>query len=353
MASSQQRPPRPSKQPESFELPIRSMIRVPYFIYLPCPLESVPKLEELRKVVLKFWKKHTESDIGKVGEEMLEQNFLYVEEPVEADDPFAQAFADFIGGLEEPASVGGRRLRDAQSCLQLWASDLITEPRIGSWFGILGVTAIAMAYKGVALDASTGQIMPLTPPPDHPISVYQELAIAGHTTAVPDFDAKGRLKSIRTIGLGKYGLPEMEMRGLEGADQNEVATLMMGSAYALYQKAAQAAEEGGPEGADTLRVGPRIEVSAADVALGFAGLRNIPVPEEQQGRHVALDIAYKRGKQPRPEELPEGFVPFLLDVGREEYDGLLRLGPAPKRGQPKDSSWVHEAVAQLGLGETK
>ncbi|HWE38156.1 MAG TPA: DUF2314 domain-containing protein [Isosphaeraceae bacterium] len=214
-----------------------------------------------------------------------------------------------------------RRLGGATHLALVTSPDRIQHPRLGFWAAAAAARAIAERHDGVVLDPSIPRLLPVEGPDDE-FPGDGRLHIPRQIVVPFSIDARG-LGWMTTKGLGKFGLPELEVRDVPPDLPNVLLPLINGVAGLLVATTlAAAAERDDPP--KTIEIGPEVRLDLDTIARTY------------------------RGEPEGPPEGVRGWTTIRLEFhrGRKGADDFLRLVP-PAHFPEGQGVWLHSALGDL------
>lgn len=220
-----------------------------------------------------------------------------------------------------PGEEEERRFVEASHVALVSSLDRILHPRLGLWAVTAASRAIAERLDGVVLDPAIPRLRPIDDA-DDAIPGDARLVVPRHIIVPFSLDRRG-LGWMTTKGLGKFGLPELEVRDVPPDLPSMLLPLINGVAGLLVEASLKAATEDG-EPAKAIAVGPEVRLDGATIARTYGG---------------------------EPEDPPEGVrgwttIRLRFRKGRRGEDDFLRLVP-PSHFPEGQGVWLHSALGDL------
>jgi uncharacterized protein YegJ (DUF2314 family) len=220
-----------------------------------------------------------------------------------------------------PGAEEERLFVDATHVVLVSSLDRIQHPRLGFWATLAASRAIAERLDGVILDPAIPRLLPVEPPDDE-LPGDGRLVVPRQIIVPFSIDERG-LGWMTTKGLGKFGLPELEVRDVPPDLPTMLLPLVNGVAGLLVETTLKAAAENdGPPG--SIELGPEVRLDADTIARTYGG--------EPEG----------------PAEGVRGWTTVRLEFrrGRKGEDDFLRLVP-PAHFPEGQGVWLHSALGDL------
>ena len=323
----------------SFKIPIRAMNRTPYFVYLPDP--SPPSDKELRATILAWWSAHASPEMAARGSQLFDGGMLI---PIPLD---LHAFPPCLT-IRDAVAVDhpdvSKSLAAARSCLSLWASDTLSDPRVGLLFGRAGARAVAVAAQGVAVDATTAEVLNLDP-----ALRESRRDLADEITIVPIKGSTPGTLSPRTAGAAKYGIPELQVCNVPRGIEYHITKLLMGAAYVFAKLAEVEADRKADHASHIVATSP-ITITGEGVGRAMGPAARFIFTQAQK---VEVGFQFHPPTKPRPDIGVPDYVPFIDVISAGSFDGLVELLPPGQQSLSAGSRhWVEHLSLQLGLGSS-
>jgi len=257
---------------EPIRIPLPELLQNRFGIYFRPSGSSLPGTGELMAAVRSWLSTQSTGPLRAGAESYLDQAWISVRiAPKEALPGPPVELLRYSGAGEAEQ----RRYRNATHVVGISAPDAVGPLRIGFWSAVAGSRAIASALDGVILDPELPRLEPLdthaAPLPDDP-----RISISEQTIVVCSTDSRG-LDWITTKGLGKFGLPDLEIRDVPPDLGQPLRPVVIGMARYLVTQAVQAGAEAGVP-ARELRLGPEVHFVLEELA-GGSGSEKQPEPQ--------------------------------------------------------------------------
>jgi uncharacterized protein YegJ (DUF2314 family) len=154
-----------------------------------------------------------------------------------------------------------RRYQEATHEVLVGGGDAPGPPHFGLWCGIAAARAVAAAVSGVILDPALPRLEPIAS--DHQ-PIPKDLRIRLRDQIVVPFSVgENGLGWITTNGLGKFGLPDLQIRDIPPNLHDNLGWVMNGAARHLLVELAK--QSRGRQAARVLRIGPEIRLTVQEL----------------------------------------------------------------------------------------
>jgi uncharacterized protein YegJ (DUF2314 family) len=301
------------------------IVRTGYGIYFDARTAGMPSDDDLKGIV-DAWL------ISRAPAELRDLLRTFLAEPKmigRAVVPLAQAplpparmlSAMRLGESEE------RILPSVTHCVMTATYDALRFPRIGLLAGWCAARAIAMHLRGLVFDPECGRIVPIARY-DEPVDPNPWIPIVKQVMIPYSVDERGN-GWMTTLGMQKYGLPNMEIRDIPAALSERLSLMVSGLAHALARQVMRLNQDRQGVSAAEFVIGPDVRIDQRDVALAFGGDPKEPADGVRGWTTVRL------GYHPKPK-------------GRELLLGIM----SPSPGKVAPGIWLYQACEDLwGSGE--
>jgi uncharacterized protein YegJ (DUF2314 family) len=227
-------------------------------------------------------------------------------------------------------------------------------PRVGLWATMATARALAASLPGgVLMDPEFPRLMPLNDGPAIPAS--GQVRVVDHIL-VQVSHTRNRLIWMVTSGMGRFGLPDVELRDAPPNLASNLLPVVNGIAQRLIERAMRFTQETGHFEENASR--PEYLPLRAEMTLRLSDVRRayeeIEEPEEEAGEDSPSD-AFPAFAEDFPEEsLPrwdDGAEPAVrvrleMHPGQRGQPALIRiLPPAAYRGS--SGVWLNEMLTEL------
>lgn len=228
--------------------------------------------------------------------------------------PMQMLHAMRLGEMEE------RRLVTATHAVMIGVHDVQKFPQFGLIAALAVARALATELKGVILDPQCGRILRIDTYDEH-LPENPWLPLSKQIVVPHSVDQRG-VGWMTTVGMDKYGLPNLEVRDLPPNVGEDFVPIVCGVAQRLIWEVFRKNKDT-REPATSLTIGPELRVSTRDMDLAYG-----ETPDETDGR-PAKDTGIWLGYYPATKG--------------EKFLGIM---PGPKlRKQP--GVWVYQCLQDL------
>lgn len=217
------------------------------------------------------------------------------------------------------------RLAEATHLIVIVTPDEMVHPRVGFWTALSTARALACASGGVILDPEVPRLLPVDTHAE-PLPEDARINVTDHILLLTE-DQRGRVR-LSSRGMGKFGLPEVEIRDIPPGLGAALMPVAHGVAQHLLRASLLVTHEHGGAQAE-LPVGPDIRLTLQDI------------PHSQTGENF-----------PEPEPGAQGFTTLRLEYRTAKKDGPV-VGVVPPRGYRGDhGAWLNSVLSDLlGSGD--
>jgi uncharacterized protein YegJ (DUF2314 family) len=271
-------------------IPLPEMLHIGFGVYFRQRTASVPDAEALKPVVLGWLDVHAQDPVRSAIREFMEKGWLAltVGERTLLPSPPLELLRVF-----NPGEIEERRFHEATHMVVVSAPDVINHPRIGLWSAIAASRALAEAAGGVILDPEIPRLLPQDShgediPADARINIPEHIILPVST------DRRG-LAWMTSKGMGKFGLPELEIRDAPPNLAAMLMPVMNGLGHHLMTAATKLNQEHG-ESQKEMALGPEIRLGLQDLACGQEIEEEYEPPEGARG-WTLVRLEYHPGKR--------------------------------------------------------
>ena len=214
-----------------------------------------------------------------------------------------------------------RRFEASTHVALISAWDLVKAPSVGLWAALGAAIAVSRAYDGAVIDPSYPRLLS-DEETDREFPENGAIVITHHIQVLYSLDRRGQTW-MTTKGMGRFGLPELEMIGVPPNLPDMALPLVNGIASVLLDSARAVEGEPGVR-PRTWVVGPEIRLDTRQIARAHG---------EEGGD---------------PEEGVRGWTTVRLEYrpGRRGHDSFLRLVP-PRHHTGGQGVWLNAALGDL------
>jgi uncharacterized protein YegJ (DUF2314 family) len=307
------------KRDDPVSLPLPEAVHVGFGVYFRGERGSVPGADDLKPVIRAWLADHTTDPLHTVARDYLDRGWLEVQ--VGSRDLLPSPPMDLLrylgaGEAEEQRYEGSTHLAVVS------APDAAVHVRAGLWTALGAARAVAEQFSGVILDPELPRLEPVESygeplPADAGVRITEQIIIPFSV------DERG-LGWMTTKGMGKLGLPDLEIRDVPPNLASALTPVMNGMARHLARAVVrQAMAEGQPS--KQWVIGPELRLGLEDLA--------------------------DDGDEPSPADPPEGvrgWTTIRLEYreGRRGQSSFLRL--VPPRGFRRDQGvWLNTVLIDL------
>lgn len=307
------------KQPAGpFGVPLPEMVEVPLLVCFRSQRPTPPDVEQLKPVILAWLDRHAAPPLRDVLKEYLQRGLLQLHLQPRSEAP--ELPLDYLRHLSR-GELEERRLEESTHVIMVMGMDLLGPLRAGFWTAIAAARALAQASGGVIIDLTIPRWLPLD---THEASIPESGAISmwEHIVIPSSVDDHG-LGWITTKGMAKFGLPELQVKGVPPNLAQSLWPVVNGMAHLLLERVGQLEDAAGKS--------PRELVLEPEVRFDYGlfslsqGLPPEPPPEGARG-WTMIGLAY--------------------EPGDDEHDSFITLGPPPGySGKP--GVWYNSMLSDL------
>jgi uncharacterized protein YegJ (DUF2314 family) len=237
-------------------IPLAQTIPVVMVVYFRSAGGPLPSSKVLQARVLSWLDTHSADPAGKVLRRYISRGLLILKaEPKRSQGAPPVEVLRRMGAGETEV----RRYRQATHEVFVGGGDAPGPPHFGLWCGIAAARAVADSLSGVVMDPALPRLEPLATqkqpiPKDLQIRVRDQII-------VPTSIGETGLGWITTNGLGKFGLPDLQIR--DYPPNLHLGWVMLGAArHVLVELAKQSRGHKAPR---VLRIGPEIRLTVQEV----------------------------------------------------------------------------------------
>jgi uncharacterized protein YegJ (DUF2314 family) len=309
---------------EPIRLSLPGSLQVSFAVYFKSLRDAPPEPAALKPVMAAWLARHAREPLRSAVRDWVERGFLMLE--VGPKEMLRLPPLELLQ-MWRPGELEERRFLEADHAVLVGTEDLLLPPRIGLWAATAGARALAEAAGGVILDPEFPRLLTIQPhqedlPPAGRIHAAEHIMVPSST------DRRG-LSWITTKGMGRFGLPELEIRDAPRNLTGSLSQLLNAVAQHLVTTALRQAQERG-EPLSELEVGPEIRLEAAEIARAY-------------GSDEPVDTEGARGWT---------LVRLEYHPGRKGEDSFLRLVP-PQGARRDHGVWLNSLLTDLfGVEDT-
>lgn len=316
-----------SKKPGGpIRLPLPESLAVSYLVYFRSQRTEPPTPEQLIPVLSGWIERHVEDPLRSPLLEFCNRGLLQL--AVGPRDMMPEPPRELLESWR-PGELEERRFLEATHVVAIISDDLLRPPRLGLWLALAAARALSEASGGVALDPEFPRLLRLDDN-QRDLPANGRIHIGDHILVPQSVGDKGLLWTT-TKGMGKFGLPELEICDAPPNLNTPIGYLINGAAQRLVRSSLEQALEAGEKEPGELTLEPILRVRLEDVVA--ARTEELPVPPEEGARGwVDVGLEYRRG--------------------RRDEDSFLRLTPPPGTRE-KPGVWWSTAISEMfGAGES-
>jgi uncharacterized protein YegJ (DUF2314 family) len=238
-----------------------------------------------------------------------------------AAPPMQMLKAMGLGETEE------ERMRHATHVVMVATYDALRYPRFGLIAAVAVARALALKLGGVIFDPQCGKVLRIDTH-DQELPDTPWLPVATQIVIPHSVDSKG-IGWMTTVGMEKYGLPNLELRQIPPNLGDAIAPIMSGIIQKLVWAVFTENQERGTPSVEIV-VGPDLEISSEDISQAFGtksesgekvGTTQIRIGyyPDKRGEERFLGVMPPEAFKNRPEE----WMYLMLDdlLGREDKIG--------------------------------
>lgn len=307
----------PFQRRRQLVVPVPEAIHIVFVCLFRCPDEP-PAAQDVVDWLKADLETLPHSPVREITEGYIDDSFLQIDVEPLSDGSELPPIDHLrpLGELEE------RRLEAATHAIVARAVDAPGMAPVGAACARQAAFVAAERLRGVVLDVACRRIVPIdryAEPLDHeqPLKLIREIAV------LVSVDRRG-LGWATTLGMRKFGLPDLEVRDVPPGLCTQIAWLVNSTARRLIVTLSEQGDQAGGE-ISVLRLSPTLRVRYGDGVRARGGNENEPPPEGARGwTEVALSF--------RP--------------GRGGYDDFLRI-EAPHPSRRSHGEWLYAALDDL------
>jgi len=194
-----------------------------------------------------------------------------------------------LGELEE------RRLEEATHAIVIATPDILGHPRVGYWTALGAARALAQELGGVIMDADIPRVLPLD---SHTQDLPGDAVLRppDHIVIPHSVDERTGLGWITTKGLGRFGLPELQIRNVPTNLFTPLGSVVNGMCRRLLLETARCVE-GSPSPPRELVLDAEFRLTLEDVLLAY-GPQGDPIEAPPGARGWSLlGLRFERGRR--------------------------------------------------------
>jgi len=173
-----------------------------------------------------------------------------------------------------PGEVEERRFLEATHVVLIETVELLLPPRVGLWAAITAARGLATSLPGaVILDPEYPRLLPLSVAKE-PLPEEGYLRAVDHILIPYSHDPRTEQLWMTTRGMGRFGLPDLELRDVPPNLAPSLLPVMNGVAQRLLEAAMYHVQEAGPisgfERISTLPLRSEMTLRMADIRRAYA-----------------------------------------------------------------------------------
>ena len=272
-----QTPPGHSATPSSeTDIPLIAAPSVGFVVYFsPGAGASLPTEDEVRDIALDWLEEQGHDPLRPLLREFLKQglltpNFQQRQDSPEPPDEILRAY--------NPGEIEERRFRAATHTVFVGTPDLLMPPRVGLWASLTMARALAATLPGaVIVDPEFPRLLPLSAAREH-LPMDGRVRVVDHILVPYSHDTQTGLLWITTKGMGRFGLPDLELRDVPPNLASPLLPIVNGMAQWMVDRAMhhvlETLEQGG-----SLSDEPAILSVRAEKTLRLREIRRAYAPE--------------------------------------------------------------------------
>jgi uncharacterized protein YegJ (DUF2314 family) len=243
-------------------IPLEPMVTLGFGVFFDATGYALPTTEELTDMARTWLDTHADDPFRDALKEFVSRMVTFnVREKSQLHLPPMELLQSMgLGELEKQCLTG------ATHGVQIIFSDALRHPQFGLHAGLASSYGIAKALKGVVYDPQRYRILGASEndrrlPGDGMIAIFRHIAVAFS----PDANGLGIMS---TVGMDKFGLPNLELRDIPRNLVKPLGPFVHGVAQWLVMAVHRQAEGSSQPPAD-LRLGPEIRIGAHDIAAAM------------------------------------------------------------------------------------
>ena len=314
-------------------IPARSAVDAVFAVLFAPAGDKPPDADSLRPAIVSWRDRHLRDPL-RAGVAMAQDNgwvSLQVARAVNLSIPRMELLRQVGAGEFEE-----RILEVATHAVVCGCPGINIRPRIGLWSALATALAVADRLQGIVFDPESRSILHM----DRGIESFSgkgTISVAQHIMIPFSAGQDGGLGWLATRGMGKFGLPDIELRGVPpNLDRlnffmNSVAQLLL---EAAFRRSEGIDYEAGEIEADSVELPDEYEVQ---------------LPDELEIDDVAVARAHGRVPHAGSPESAVARVGLRFDPAkRNHHPPMIRL-VAPE-GEPDQEVWLNRIDQTLGTG---
>jgi uncharacterized protein YegJ (DUF2314 family) len=157
------------------------------------------------------------------------------------------------------------RMEAAHSCLVLPSKISATDLPVGLWALVAAGRALSVAFRGTVYDSALRGFWHSSAG-TRDLPADGSLAVGEHIRVFNSVGERG-LAWFTTVGLGQFGIPNLEVRDAPPNLGGRLASLICGVAQVLVESVLATVERRGPS--RLVEIGPEIRITSADTARAY------------------------------------------------------------------------------------
>lgn len=199
-----------SSASDETHIPFAAAPPVGFIVY--CRLDSdaePPAKKEMQDIALRWLESHSCDPLRPLLREFLAQGLLTPR--IELRDDVPEPPDDTLRAYN-PGELEERRFRSATHAIFVGTPDLMLPPRVGLWAALTMARALASAFPGaVIVDPEFPRLLPMSANREM-IPADGRIRIVEHILVPYSHDPRTGLLWMTTKGMGRFGLPDLELR---------------------------------------------------------------------------------------------------------------------------------------------
>jgi uncharacterized protein YegJ (DUF2314 family) len=300
------------------QLPLPGALHIAAGVYFALGSEPMPTSDALLELTREWIRRQKGEMLPPALLELSQREIMSLEVGARENLPSPPPQMVRYMGLDE---LTERRLENATHAVGIFCPELPRAPFFGYWLVQAAAKAIAERYSGVIFDPGELKVLKASEA-EEGLPEDGLLRIARHMM-VPQSRGNRGLLWTTTKGLGKFGLPELEIKDAPSDLATQLGLLINGVAGYLIKQLWEQSMESEP-GKLTLQIDREPSITLKDVERAF-GEEPSNIYENALGQ-TRVRLEYRRG--------------------RRGHDSFLTILP-PSASHEKRGEWIHGAVADL------
>ena len=268
------------------QLTLPAQLEIQWVVYFHRPVPALPTQQEVARLIQHWLQTHAEPPLSDAVAQWLDNGMLmfHIATPAEIPTPPIEHLREFGLGEQEE-----QRFRQADGVVVVRSVDRLSYPRFGLWAGLAAARSLAHALQGVILDPATRQVLPLnTYGKSLPTDIL--LAITEHAIVYNSINQRG-MAYCTLEGMGKFGLPNIELRDAPPGLIKQVNPILYGLGSLLTFQAMEHIQKLGDsvDSQTDWQVGPELRLGAPHIAYALGRKETPPAPGMRGWADVRLE----------------------------------------------------------------